>query len=94
MIPLIVNIKTQKGGYLVTAIMATKTVKYNPKMDQLMHDAGLDITQFSRQANLSYGTAHDILVNGITDGRRLKTIRKIAKVLNISLSQLFQVLEQ
>ncbi len=64
------------------------TVAKNPRIEQLLKKAGFDIQQFSREADLTYSTAHAIAVSGFTNGTRLGTIRKCAKALGITIVDL------
>lgn len=74
----------------VAAIMTGKrTREYNAFMAALLDKKfDGDVNKFARSADLSYSQAHDIMVNGITDGRRLGTLKKIAKAFGVSVAKL------
>lgn len=74
---------------LANVMTGKRTVEYDPYMDALLKDKfDGDVTRFARTADLSYSQAHDIMVNGITDGRRLSTLRKIAGAFGMSVGRL------
>lgn len=72
----------------VATMAGNRKLDYDPKMDKLLEAAGMDVTEFARSADMSYSQAHDIMVNGITDGRRLGTLKKIAEAFGVTLHDL------
>jgi len=74
---------------VATMMTGKRTREYNVFMAALLDKKfGGDVNKFARSADISYSQAHDIMVNGITDGRRLGTLKKVAKAFGVSLTKL------
>ena len=69
-----------------------RKLEYNSHMALLLDRSQFsgNLTKFARAANMSYSQAHDMMVNGVTDGRRLGTLKKAALALGVSLTQLIE----
>ena len=73
-----------------TVMTGRRKIEYNPHMSTLLERSkfGGDVTKFARAADMSYSQAHDLMVNGVTDGRRLGTLKRAASALEVTLEKL------
>lgn len=57
-------------------------------IEQLLDSLGWTIDKLAREADMSYSQTHEIVTQGFRPGTRLGNIRKLAKVLNVSVVDL------
>lgn len=69
---------------MLPAIMDTQKTY----IEHLLDNLGWTIDKLAREADMSYSQTHEIVTQGFRKGTRLGNIRKLAKVLNVSVVDL------
>ena len=67
-------------------------MQYHPIMAKLLKKSGMTMDQFKDATGLSYGTAHSVMVNGLS-GKTWETIKKCANAFGLAASVFVELMD-